>query len=333
MAMRVMTYNIEWFDNHFNADNSLASDQESQKKFESLAKIIKSIDPDILGITEAPNTTTTTGNKSTTQALENFALKFGFRQSKALIGFPSAGKQEIAILYDPNAVSITHEPGGKKGTVKNPPFNEPFQADSDGDKIKELYKHYRPPLEAKVTRLDGNGDFWLMVVHAKSKGIFSAMDRIHFDRTSERNRRKLFAECQSIRKRVDEWLKKDRSIIVMGDVNDGPGFDYYESRFSKSAVELILGDIYNRDSLLKYHIGRPNFGRYGWEPSTARFKDRFTNDHVNALIDHIITTPNFITTGQNPTKVWNPYQMDEAELLKKELKNASDHFPVSFDFQ
>ena len=75
-----------------------------------------------------------------------------------MIGFPSPGRQEIAILFDPNVVTAAHDPGGNAGTVKNPRFDEAFQADSDGDNIKELYKHYRPPLEAKITRLDGGAD-------------------------------------------------------------------------------------------------------------------------------------------------------------------------------
>ena len=244
--MRLMSYNIEWFDDHFESDNTLKTTSDSQKKFDGLTSAISAIDPDLIGITEAPNTTTT-GVRDTVQALENFASAMGLRQSKALIWFPSAGRQEIAILYDPDVVTAEHNPGGRAGHKTNPPFNESFQADSDADGIKELYKHFRPPLEAKITRSDGGDDFGLIVVHAKSKGIFSAMDRVHFERTSDRNRRKLFAECSSIRLRIEEWLEGDRPVVVMGDVNDGPGFDYYESRFGRSAVEMIMGDVFDPD--------------------------------------------------------------------------------------
>ncbi|MEW8659537.1 MAG: hypothetical protein AB2603_14560 [Candidatus Thiodiazotropha endolucinida] len=149
--MRVMAYNIEWFDDHFESDNRLKNTQDAQNKFTSVSSVISTIDPDIVGITEAPNTTTTTGQRSTVTALENFASQHGLRQNKALIGFPSPGRQEIAILYDPNVVSATHDPGGSAGKVRNPRFDEPFQADSNGDKIFELYKHYRPPLKSKLS--------------------------------------------------------------------------------------------------------------------------------------------------------------------------------------
>lgn len=331
--MKVMAYNIEWFDNHFEPDNSLKTSPKSQKKFNEVASVITEIDADIVGITEAPNTTTTTGQRDTVQALENFAAQHSLRQNKAMIGFASRGRQEIALLYDPNVVTAEHDPGGSAGAVRNPMFNEEFRADSDGDGINELYRHYRPPLEAKITRADGGDDFWVLVVHAKSKGIFDSMDRIHFDRVSERNRRKLFAECLSIRKRIEEWLKANRKVIVMGDVNDGPGFDFYESKFGKSAVELIIGDIYDRDTLLKYHLGKPKFGNYGWEPSTVRFTDSYTGDRVNALIDHIIVSADFAVIGNQVVKVWNPWQLQEAIPMKQHLLNASDHFPVTFEFQ
>lgn len=329
--MRIMSYNIEWFDECFEDDNSLKTTPEAASKLDAVAAVLTAIDPDLIGVTEGPNTTTTTGERDTVEALKNFATAKGLRQADAMIGFPSAGRQEIAAMFDPNVCSLEHDPGGKTGHRTNPPFNEAFQADSDADGIKELYKHYRPPLEAKVSRADGGEDFWVLVAHAKSKGIFSAMDRVHFERASDRNRRKLFAECSSIRLRVDEWLNDGRSVVVMGDINDGPGFDYYESRFGRSAVELILGDTFDLDGMMRYPIGRPKFGRYGWEPSTARFTDNYTGDKVNALIDHIIVSAGITPADGYGALVWNPFQLDAAKPHKQVLLDASDHFPVTYD--
>ncbi len=338
--MRLMSYNIERFDEHFNTDNSLKETQASQKKFGSVAKVISKTDPDLIGITEGPNTTATSGQRNTVKALENFAVEYGLRQNKAMIGYSSRGRQEIALLYDPEVVTAKHDPGGKIGQSSNPRFNEDFYMDSNGDGIQERYKHYRPPLEVKITRTDNGKSFWIIVAHAKSKGIFSAMDRVHFDRTTELNRRKLFAECMSIRGRVEEWMKKKRSIVVMGNINDGPGFDYYESRFGRSGVELIVGDLFDQDTLLRYPVGRAKFGHYGWEPSSARFTDRFTGDHIDALIDHIIVSKQFKFSGNQAYQVWNPYPASdedfiaaEAKASKRDLKQASDHFPITLDIQ
>lgn len=328
---RLMSYNIEWFDDHFEADNTLKTTADATKKFGAVAAVINSVAPDLIGITEGPNTTTTTGQRDTVAALENFANAFGLRQNKAMMGFPSGGRQEIAILYDPAVFTAVHAPGGTPSSNSNPPFSERFFIDSDGDGIKEVYRHYRPPLEAKLSRADGGADVWLMVVHAKSKGIFNAMDRVHFERTSERNRRKLFAECTSIRRRVDEWLGQDRPVVVMGDINDGPGFDYYEGRFGRSAVELIMGDLFNPDDVLRNRVGAPTYGRFGWEPSTARFTDNFTGDKVNALIDHVMASRHVAVPVGDAALVWNPYQLDAAKPHKTNLLNASDHFPITLD--
>lgn len=329
--LRLMSYNIEWFDDCFEPDNSLKTDAKSARQIDAVAAVVAAISPDLIGIVEGPNTTTTTGQRDTVAALENFATAKGLRQSKAMMGTPSAGRQELALLYDPAKLAAAHDPGGSAGARKNPPFTEEFHIDSDADGIREVYRHYRPPLEARISRADTGADFWLMLVHAKSKGIFDAMDRVHFERASERDRRKLFAECSSIRLRVDEWLGAGRDVLVMGDINDGPGFDFYESRFGRSAVELIMGDIFAPDAILRAYVGPPKWGRFGWEPSTARFTDRFTGDKVNALIDHILASKGLNPSGTAPAQVWNPFQLDAAKPLKSDLLAASDHFPVTLD--
>ncbi len=329
MALTVCTYNIEWFDDHFTATNGLKGGEDSAKKFAAVTTVLDTIDADLIGIVEAPNTTTTTGQRSTVDALENFAASAGLRTSKAMIGFPSGGRQELALLYDPDKLTATHTPGGKKGSKSNPPFTEEFPYDTDEDRIKEIYKFYRPPLEAHIKAKQGSTEFHLMLVHPKSKGVFNSVDMLHWQRENQRNRRKLFAECTWIRRRVEEWLGKGRNVMVMGDVNDGPGMDAEEFQFARSAIEGIMGDLFEPDTILRNHIGRPKWGKYGWEPSSARFKDRITGSYVNVLIDHILCSSGIKTSGQDPHRVWNPFRLDAAKPIKSELLDASDHFPVT----
>ncbi len=101
--------------------------------------------------------------------------------------------------------------------------------------------------------------------------------------------------------------------------------------FGRSAVEILMGEIFEPERLLKSHTGRPRWGRYGWEPSSASFRDSFTHDWVNVLIDHVLVSQQIPAHGAAPHKVWNPWQLDEAEPIKKALLAASDHFPVTFD--
>jgi len=153
---------------------------------------------------------------------------------------------------------------------------------------------------------------------------------VHWERENIKNRKKLVAEGSWIRNRVDEWLGQGHGVIVVGDINDGPGMDFYESRFGKSAVEIIMGSIYEPDAILKNYIRMPKWGRYGWSPSSSNFRDKFTGSKVNVLIDHILVSRDInIVDGSH--RVWNPSQDDDARPLKKMLLESSDHFPVTIE--
>lgn len=327
MPIRIASYNIEWFDDHFRDDNTLKTTAGSRAKFDAVKTVLELIDADLITVIEAPNTTTTTGIQDTVAKLENFADWAGLATNKAVSGFPSRGRQEIAILYNPNKMTVTHEPDGTDSR-SNPRFDGEFFVDADQDGIKEVYRHYRPPLEAKV-ELTGGGTFSVIGVHTKSKGIFSSMDQVHLERESQRNRLKLYAECAWIRRRVEDWLNDGRHFAVMGDINDGPGMDAYEMRYGRSAVETLMGDLFAPDRILRSYVGRPEWTRYGWEPASASFKDRVTETYVNVLIDHILASPNLPTWGENAGRVWNPYQDDTLKPHRKTFKAASDHFPVT----
>lgn len=118
-------------------------------------------------------------------------------------------------------------------------------------------------------------------------------------------------------------------------MNDGPGMDEYELRYGKSAVEIIMGDIFSPSTLLRNYLGRPEFGQYGWVPASASFRDRITEDYINVLIDHVLVSQK-VKVKANSCRVWNPYQADTNDpirALRSEFREASDHFPVSIDLR
>ncbi len=336
MKTKICTYNIKWFEYLFNPDNTLKTlgsskkDKKLKKKREGIIASLNAIKPDILGIVEAPNTTTTVGVQSCVEKLNNFFTAMGWVNYKVITGFISAGRQELALVYDSTKFSALHKPGGSMGSKRNPPFNEEFYYDTDDDDIKEVYEFYRPPLEVEFTLLASGEKLNVILVHTKSKGVFTNVDLLHLQRESIKNRKKLFAESAWIRKRTEKWLQENKRVVVMGDMNDGPGMDYYESSFGKSAVELLLGDLFDNKHLLVHHGGRPKWDSNGWVPSTTRFKDPITGRQVNAQIDHILLSNNIKIT-KDSYKIWNPTNLDEAKPLKSELKNASDHYPVTLE--
>jgi len=56
MSLRLCSYNIEWFNHLFNKDNTLKSGSDEQKRLNAITNVLLQINPDFLGIIEAPNT-------------------------------------------------------------------------------------------------------------------------------------------------------------------------------------------------------------------------------------------------------------------------------------
>lgn len=330
MPLRICTYNVEHFDRLFvDGGNQLESTSEAQLRISALQQVLQLIDADVIGIVEAPNTRAD-GSEDTVTRLQTFANTVGIRANRAVMGFTSDGSQEIAVLHDP-AVQVQHLPGGQANDPSNPPFDGQFHFDTDDDTIKEIYMHYRPPLEVSVT--GGGHQFRLIVAHAKSKGIFNAVDVAHWELENQRSRRKLSAECTWIRRRVDEWLDQGLEVVVMGDLNDGPGMDFYEHKLGKSAMETVMGDVFYPDRILRNLAPRPTWRRSegGWRPSTARFRDRFTGDWVTVMIDHIMLSGALGIAQNDPHRIWNPYEGNAPQAMRQTFTDASDHFPVTLD--
>lgn len=334
MKLNIAVYNVEWMMRLFDTQGNLKTDSESRQRAQDLATVVAAIDPDILGIVEGPDTTVS-GSKTASAQMEQWASFYGLDSSyRATHGFPSGGRQELCVLYKSSLVDIAHKPTMDQNKH---PFNQPFTADTNEALVKELYEHYRPPLELSVKAVeDGRELTRIIIAHSKSKGIFDRVDFARYEQLSERNRKKLYAECMSIRERCDQWLDSNpaRAVMVMGDINDGFGKDYYEQRFSRSAVEMLLGDVWYPEKILRsVLIDKPKLGKYGWTPATSRFTDTITNDTLNVLIDHILVSHH---VRIEHSTVWNPYMDHKPEDkdqvikgLKNVLKNASDHYPVS----
>lgn len=336
MQLKVAVYNMEWMRNLFfdggvpkRIDDPDETHRELGIRSAKLAEIVNKLDADILGIVEGPNTLAD-GSLTASEQLESWRDLHGLNDNyRAVHGYPSGGEQELCCLYrsDKVAVEFTPETHGPRH-----PFNEPFLVDTTDTLIKEHYKHYRAPLELTVKSV-GSPDkelTRLIVAHSKSKGIFDSVDLARFEQLSARNRRKLYAECSSIRERCDQWLSEsiEPNVIVMGDINDGFGLDYYEQRLNRSAVETLLGDPWRPELILQHVLPKPKLKKFGWEPSSSQFTDRITGDRFNVLIDHLLVS-RFIKVRS--AAVWNPYLKDSAQDikdLKEVLRSASDHFPV-----
>lgn len=329
MKLKIGVYNVKWMRDLFKPDGTPRTTGEELERSQKLASVIKKMDLDFLGIVEGPDTLAD-GSKTASMQLDNWVAEFGLNSNfKGIHGIPSGGQQELCALYDSTKIIVEFTP---TSSSKNQ-FNKPFLVDTTNKLIKEQYKHFRPPLELTIKNLAGDEFAKVIVAHTKSKGIFSAVDYAKFEQISARDRMRLFAECMSIRLRCDDYIESGSEVIVMGDINDGIGMDFYENKFSKSAVELLLGDVWEPNKILKSVIVKPKWTNRGWKPSSSKYTDRITEDTVNVLIDHILVSKALLPENG---KVWNPYELKDdtgIQNVRNALIEASDHFPLTVEVE
>ncbi len=339
-GLRLATYNVEWFNTLFDDRGRLLADSGPSARYKTtraeqlgaLGIVFTALDADAVTIIEAPDTN---GRRSTVTALENFARQFGLRARKALIGYPSDTEQEIACLYDPDRLTITHDPQGlastSHGSDDAPRFDGTFRYDLDADRVQETIRFSKPPLELAVTTASGLA-LRLIGVHAKSKNPYGANGREAQMRLSIQNRRKQLAQCLWIRQRIDVHLAAGESLIVMGDFNDGPGIDEFEKLFGHSGVEIVLGTG-DATPLFDPHAAMVLQSRIGLAPTTARFYIAPQKRFFEALLDFIMVSPDLAALHPD-WRIWHPFNEPRVMAvpeLSEALLQASDHFPVTID--
>lgn len=331
--MRFATYNVEWFDALFDDAGELLMDGGWSRRrdvthaaqAEALALVFTAMDADAVMVIEAPDTGT---RRSTVRALRNFARTFALRTTEVAIGFANETQQEIALMYDPARLQVRHDP---EASETAPRFDKVFQIDLDVDAHNDHVTFSKPPLELAVTTAQGQR-IRLIGAHLKSKAPHGATNPDQVMQLAIANRRKQLAQAIWLRRRVEGHLAAGESVIVAGDLNDGPGLDEYEHLFGRSSVEILLGEgpapcLYDPNAAQAFR------SRLNAPPTTARFHIPQQDRYLQALLDYIMVSPDLAALKprwriwhpfDNPS-CWNTPELHEALLL------ASDHFPVTVD--
>ena len=332
--MRIATYNVEWFTELFDKNDELLRNGEWSSRHnvtraeqaDALGVVFRAMNADAVLVVEAPDASNT---RNTITALENFSSAYGLRTSEAIMGFSNDTKQEIALLYDPAALSVHHAP--RAGTPETPRFDGVFSIDLDVDAKLDKVTFSKPPLELDVKTASGFA-FKMIGAHLKSKAPHAAKTKDQIKAVGIANRRKQLAQAIWLRARVDQLLNEGHSVVVLGDLNDGPGLDGFEDLFGRSSVEIILGDA-DQPKLYDPHAARALSHRFGAVPTTARFWIRQEKRYLQALLDYIMVSSDLMT--KEPIwRIWHPLDDPECwadNTLREALVLASDHFPVTMD--
>lgn len=337
--MRFATYNVEWFNSLFDDDDHLQPDGGWSARYnvtrlqqiEALGIVFSALDADAIMIIEAPDSN---GHRNAVVALERFAEAFDLRARKAVMGFANDTQQEIVLLYDPFVMEAVHDPKGdetgKKGRYGAPRFDGTFRIDLDIDATEDKVVFSKPPLELAVTTNTGKV-LRLIGAHLKSKAPHGATNRDEVMRLSIANRRKQLAQAIWLRARITDHLEAGESVVLMGDLNDGPGLDEYENLFGRSSVEILMHD--GGAALFDPHAARALTSRLRAIPTTARFYLNHEKRFLQALLDYIMVSRDL--AAKTPTwRIWHPFDDPlcwKTPELREALLAASDHFPVTLD--
>jgi hypothetical protein len=138
------------------------------------------------------------------------------------------------------------------------------------------------------------------------------------------------------REAIDDILVSDpeRTVIVLGDMNDGPGRDFFEQKYlTHNLTDIILGSTFYPDRMFTHALGDVS----GEDRYTAIFDD-FVSDEINKklLLDHILYSPNIDTSsgafqiksgsGQVDHKIFDD---QTSNINGKRDERPSDHKPIS----
>lgn len=340
--MRFATYNVEWFNALFDDEGNVLDDSEWSGRHEvtrsdqlaALGIVFTALDADAVMVIEAPDHN---GRRATVPALENFARLMQIRARRAIVGFENDTQQEIALLFDPDVLTCRHdprgEPTGQKGSREAPRFDGVFRIDLDIDATEDLVAFSKPPFEVAAETATGTA-FRMIGAHLKSKAPHGAKSRDEIMRIAISNRRKQQAQAVWLRQRIVQHLAAGDDLIVMGDLNDGPGLDEYEHLFGRSSVEIIMGEgADTKHMLYDPHARRALTRRIGAMDTTARFYIPAEKRYLQALLDYIMVSPG-LRAKRPRWRIWHPFDDPDCWHVR-ELRDAliagSDHFPVTMD--
>jgi endonuclease/exonuclease/phosphatase family metal-dependent hydrolase len=339
--MRIATYNVEWFSALFDDDGGLFDDGGWSGRHDvtraqqtaALGAVFRALDADAVMVIEAPDQSR---NRATTDALTTFAKRFDLRARAVVMGFANDTQQEIALLFDPDVMTAAHHPLGQitgaDGAKGAPRFDGALRIELDIDATEDRVVFSKPPLEVAVQTKGGFG-FHMIGAHLKSKAPHGARTEAEAMRISISNRRKQLAQAIWLRGRIDSHLAAGTPLMVMGDMNDGPGLDEFENLFGRSSVEIVLGHG-QPHPLFDPHARQALGPRQFAIPTTSRFWIKGENRYLQALLDYIMVSDPLLV--HNPRwRIWHP--LDDPDCwhkptLRDALVTASDHFPVTIDF-
>jgi endonuclease/exonuclease/phosphatase family metal-dependent hydrolase len=342
-TLKITSLNAEWMNDWFTPDadpvdfrTTFTRDGEQNRTDITagrLADLIRSVDPDILAMQEAPSRPA-----ELALFLDRYLNDAGTRRYEFIMG-DTGGAQKLALLYKPAVIHVGLTPSSQLQMLI-----EPWLADVDGDAVLDSYEFTRLPLV--TTAQVGQSSVQVIVAHTKSNFVNQGQTMWENPATRQayivaalKNRRRIATEGMRLRQYLDDQLQNDAAarIIVLGDLNDGAGRDYFEENYlAHNVTDVLVGSTFKPEWLFTHaQHDLPESERY-----SAVFDD-FVTDEPNRhlLLDHILLAPGFMAdsgirvVAGTGTAEHVAYEALVVNQGRKREDRPSDHRPVSVTLQ
>jgi endonuclease/exonuclease/phosphatase family metal-dependent hydrolase len=337
--MKIANWNIEWMNRWFSPDSETAALRPADQvrgvtDLEALcgrvARVIDALAADVLTIQEGP---------SRRAELQLFVDRF-LDGRYDILGPSGSGQQKLYALIRKGGRAVAAARAEADGEVR---FDVPFPVDIDGDLHLARYELTREPLLFDVTDAASGKPVRIVNLHLKSKYVHMGEQlwrdpatRIDFVRAALEARRRISAEAMRVRAYLDELLAEDgkRRIVVCGDLNDGPGSDYFEQHYltHNLAAAALAGNPFRPQQMFRHGF----IDRVDKADNYTAVLDDFI-DEVNdrrILLDHILLSPGLywsLADGTVEHAVFEA-QIDPAAAPGSRQHLPSDHRPQSVTF-
>lgn len=328
MKLKVVSWNVAHLDRLVQGNLNAAA----TKRRVAVIQEIRNLAPDILCLLEGPR-----GEQKIDQIATNL-LGNEWMAVKAADGeYATLGDQWIWFLVKQNLankVSLLPTSTWDAFTEKG------WKCNFWGEFKESSHKHYRHP---QVLVMDWNGlRVEFIGLHLKSKFVnqgermwrAGGAEQEKFIRAALTARVKMTTEATNVRKYIDRKFEQlpNPAIFVMGDLNDGPGKEYFEERFLFfDLISNVQGDVFFASRFLNHALfDFPDNLR--WTVSFQDFVD--PNRRKEILLDHILFTQSLVD-GSLPWRVHahaGKVEHEVHDLINATLPGAaktSDHKPVS----
>lgn len=286
MQLRVLSLNCENLGDLVFANPATPLFASRQRRSELLGELIRSIDADVIGLVEAAPTHDRTHRWFDSQLPGTYEIHQAER--RGVLGLALAVRAGLGLTVTPRS---------KEESNKEFALGE-YDADNDG--IKEIYSWAnRVPFEATISGGGLSAPVIVIVIHAKSKGVFIPGDLYAFEKQSQAARMKLRAQGVAVRRRLNQLIDGDGAgrVIALGDMNDSAEFDVYAAKLGGAFLTDVVGSIWDPARILTdTHHGFKLENRW-----TIDYKDRVVNPITEARygmptdmrswIDHILVSP------------------------------------------